>query len=297
MSNLSKIRIKDANGVEKEHNIVDSRVGNLTELTTENKENLVNAINEAKGDIENKASKNLSNVTNEDFLNKCSVAGIPDASTKMDKDNPVGTGSLSIEGNGAFGGKVSVGANIIPTENNDLATKKYVDDNSTIKAVDCTRAEYDAMEYHDPDTYYNIIDEDNGLATHEMDGLMSAEDKIKLDNMSSGSDPKPVTITRTVIFEGNAYQLSNLSNPLSNFDFIEIAYKMRFGGMQVVSITPVESMLSEINGEKGYYLAPFLLSNNEMYFGDAYATKFTNNTLIYTSNSNTIRVVGIKLSI
>lgn len=134
-------------------------------------------------------------------------------------------------------------------------------------------------------------------ATQTESGLMSAEDKAKLDNMSSGSDPKPVTITRTVIFEGNAYQLSNLSNPLSNFDFIEIAYKMRFGGMQVVSITPVESMLSEINGEKGYYLAPFLLSNNEMYFGDAHATKFTNNTLIYTSNSNTIRVVGIKLSI
>lgn len=364
MSNLSKIRIKDANGVEKEHNIVDSRVGNLTELTTANKENLVNAINEVESNIENKASKDLSNVTNEDFLNKCSVAGIADASTKMDKDNPVGTGSLSIDrksgttigknsvalgkdcvaagdyslsmgyqntvnahyasaegesntigtygycshvegwnntvtgrnshaegygnkatnsythaegnqviasgesshaegyettasgeaahvegryskaqkisahaegcftiadspdqhtegrynkidsesiyahivgngtndsnrsnaytldwdGNGVYSGKVSVGANVTPTENNDLATKKYVDDNSTIKAVDCTRAEYDAMEYHDPNTYYNIIDEDNGLATHEADGLMSAEDKTKLDNMSGGDN-------------------------------------------------------------------------------------------------------------
>ena len=155
----------------------------------------------------------------------------------------------------------------------------------------------------DTDTKLNTMDEklaemDQRFIESNIENKANKDlSNVTQEAIRSKYGSKPVTVTRTVIFEGNAHELSNLSNPLSDFDFIEIAYNMRFGGMQVVSITSVESMLSEISGEKGYYLAPFLLSNNTMYYGDSNATKFTNNTLIYTSNSNTIRVVGIKLSI
>lgn len=50
MSNISKIKIKNADGTEKEYNISDddigAKIGNLEDLTTEDKSNLVNAINE-----------------------------------------------------------------------------------------------------------------------------------------------------------------------------------------------------------------------------------------------------------
>ena len=50
MSNISKIKIKNADGTEKEYDVSDSdigtKIGNLEELTTEDKSSLVNAINE-----------------------------------------------------------------------------------------------------------------------------------------------------------------------------------------------------------------------------------------------------------
>lgn len=230
----------------------------------------------------------------EDLENKPTI---PDISTKMDKENPVGTGSLSIEGNGAFGGKVSVGTDITPTENNDLATKKYVDDNSTIKSIDCTRAEYDAMESHDPDTYYNIIDEDNGLATHEADGLMSKEDKIKLDGMSGGSDPKPVTVTSTVLFDGTlAYNGTvNLAQPISDFDFIMIYTINQYCKAIPTTFFDVKTALEKIN-EDGY-ISTFQVANDQFQVSiTSYSHKITNNTIIGKGANTTLKVVGIKLS-
>lgn len=50
MSNISKIKIKNADGTEKEYSVSDSdigtKIGNLEELTTEDKSSIVNAINE-----------------------------------------------------------------------------------------------------------------------------------------------------------------------------------------------------------------------------------------------------------
>lgn len=237
----------------------------------------------------------------EDLNNKPTIPEIPDISTKMDKDNPVGTGSLSIEGNGAFGGKVSVGANIIPTENNDLATKKYVDDNSTIKAVDCTRAEYDAMEYHDPDTYYNIIDEDNGLATHEADGLMSKEDKIKLDGMSGGDntingipvDLKGIYNTQVIGYDETQGKLVPMINVARTETVLPNAIIPTPWNVEIISDTggtlqgdPKTFGVTGATGAwscKAEFTTPFVLSE----FTSLYVTALTNKTFFTISFSKT----------
>lgn len=75
MSNISKIKIKNADGTEKEYNVSDDnigvKIGNLEELTTEDKSNLVNAINEVKQNSDNNSNSSALNVvdkTLEEYL-------------------------------------------------------------------------------------------------------------------------------------------------------------------------------------------------------------------------------------
>lgn len=72
MSNISKIKIKNADGTEKEYSVSDSdigtKIGNLEELTTEDKSSIVNAINEV-------ASKGGSEISVTSILALSSVTG------------------------------------------------------------------------------------------------------------------------------------------------------------------------------------------------------------------------------
>ena len=60
-------------------------------------------------------------------------------------------------GNAWFQGNVSIDGT--PTNDNDLITKKYVDNKlSGLTIIKITQAEYDALETKDPNTLYLIID-------------------------------------------------------------------------------------------------------------------------------------------
>ena len=74
-----------------------------------------------------------------------------------DVENRSNAHTLDWDGNAWFQGNVSV--NGTPTNDNDLITKKYVDNKlSGLTIIKITQAEYDALETKDPNTLYLIIE-------------------------------------------------------------------------------------------------------------------------------------------
>lgn len=247
----------------------------------------------------------------EDLENKPTIPEIPDISTKMDKDNPIGTGDLSIEGNGAFGGKVSVGTDITPTENNDLATKKYVDDNTDMRAVNLTLAEYEALGEYDENTYYNIIDDNVLVATEEYDGLMSKEDKRKLNNLIGiesvpftditgikaipsnnkitikWEDPKDITWGTTTIafWKGTKLVMKAGSYPTNILDGQLLVDNQEFNKYKDIGFT-----INNLNNGTTYYFSLFPYSDKNA------VTNSINNRVSATPFATKIMTVKIDLS-
>lgn len=133
----------------------------------------------------------------EDLNNKPTIPEIPDISTKMDKDNPVGTGSLSIEGNGVYSGKVSVGTDITPTEDNDLTTKKYVDNN-----ISAVNAKIGNLE---------------NLSTTDKTSIVNAINEIKASASGGGTTQMTVTVATLCDSSGSTITLTDDTN---NYDLL-----------------------------------------------------------------------------